>query len=390
MKHYSYYILAALMSCALLCCKERSNDVIITGQLEGVEDGTVIVLQKIEGLQFVDLQEDTVVNGGFRISYLDTFNHSIPLIVKAKGEGFPPVWLDIWTAPGANIKITGRDKLIATWEVCSAVPEQIELNKYKDLTNEYRKKLQITTREVDLYWKEFDNFPEKRDSLKPIIDSINVIAHSLFGLIAKTEIDIMYEKEIYYPAWIVQLKWHVLSREWLNLPETYTNKLKSIYENLSDELKNSEQGQSIYVNLYPPTVVKEGDDMADADLWNLDGELCRLADYKGKYLLLDFWSAACGPCMAAMPALKEISAKYQDNLVVAGISLDSKEKWESMSKEHGITGVNLNDFKGVDGIAARYGVMAMPTYVIISPEGKIITVMLGSQLLREKIEELMK
>ena len=47
----------------------------------------------------------------------------------------------------------------------------------------------------------------------------------------------------------------------------------------------------------PSVTVKEGDEMADTDLYDLQGNIHHLADYKGKYLLVDFWSRGCGPCM---------------------------------------------------------------------------------------------
>ena len=71
-----------------------------------------------------------------------------------------------------------------------------------------------------------------------------------------------------------------------------------------DNEKNSQAGKEITVCLYPPVTVKEGDEMADTDLYDLQGNIHHLADYKGKYLLVDFWSRGCGPCMMALPEMK--------------------------------------------------------------------------------------
>jgi len=387
-----YFILVALMFYLLASCNEKSNNnVTITGQLEGVEDGVVLNLMKIDGGTFVDFQSDTVIGGKFKFSYTDTLNQSSQMAIMSDDEGFPPTWLDVWTAPDADIKITGKDKLLRTWDVNSVVPEQIEMNKYKVLTNQYERIKQVIM--MDVYSKsEKMEIPEQVERIMAEIDSLFAINDSLNILVAEIEINIMDNNKTYSPLWLGLLERYASSIKYMNLAEIYTGKLKSMYESMSDELKNSEKGQSIYINLFPPTIVKEGEDMADADMWNVKGELKHLADYKGKYLLLDFWSAGCGPCIMAIPEMKEISEIYKDKLTVISISSDSKDIWESVSREKDITWVNLNDFKGENGIKLRYGVRGIPHYVMISPEGKVATSWLGyaEGLLKNKMEENIK
>jgi thiol-disulfide isomerase/thioredoxin len=392
MKHSYYYILAALMCCILTGCKEKGNEVIITGQLEGVEDGAVIRLTKKEGRMFVDLRSDTVVNGQFRFSFTDTLDIPKPLNIMADGDGFPPAWLEIWAVPGAHIKITGKDKLLRSWDVNSNVAEQQELNKYKIRVDSYEKTSQSVMREAYAYFDKIDEYPERRAEFGAKIDSLYAINDSLHILIAEAEIDVMDANKTYSSVWMKKLDRYASALRYMKISEAYAEKLKIMYEEMSDDVKNSEEGQSIYINLYPPVVVKEGDDMADADMWNLEGELCHLADYKGRYLLLDFWSAGCGPCIMAIPEMKEISEIYKNQLVVISISSDPKEVWERTSKEKDIIWVNLNDFKGENGVKLRYGVRGIPHYVMISPEGKIITSWsgYGEGLLKRKMEELIK
>ena len=393
MKQTFYYFSVLLMCCLLACCKEKnSNEVIITGQLEGVEDGAVITLSIIDGRMFVTLQSDTVKNGSFSFSFVDSLSHPKPMNIMGEGEGFPPTWLEIWVVPGADIKITGKDKLIRSWEVNSVVPEQIELNKYNARISQYEKASQLVMRDAYSYFDEMEKFPEKTESLRAMIDSLYAISDSVALLTMKTEIDLMDENKTYSPFWIGKLERYASGFKYTKLSDSYVEKLKKLHEGMSEELKNSEKGQSIQINLYPPVIVKEGEDMADADMWDVDGELRHLADYKGKYLLLDFWSAGCGPCIMAIPEMKEISEMYKDKLVVVSISSDPKETWEKVSKEKDITWVNLNDFKGENGIKLRYGVTGIPHYVLVSPEGKVHTSWsgYGKGLLKNKMEEHIK
>lgn len=61
--------------------------------------------------------------------------------------------------------------------------------------------------------------------------------------------------------------------------------------------------------------MKEGDKMADTELFDLDGKIHHLTDFNGKYILLDFWSSGCGPCIMALPEMKEIQEQYKSVLL---------------------------------------------------------------------------
>lgn len=65
--------------------------------------------------------------------------------------------------------------------------------------------------------------------------------------------------------------------------------------------------------------------MADADLYDLAGNIHHLADYKGKYLLIDFWSRGCGPCMMALPEMREIFETQKDKVTVISLSTDTEK-----------------------------------------------------------------
>ena len=156
----------------------------------------------------------------------------------------------------------------------------------------------------------------------------------------------------------------------------FTNKEKilALYDRLNEEQKASIEGQEIRVNLFPPKTVKEGDDMADADLFDLDGKVHHLADFKGKYMLLDFWSSGCGPCIMALPEMKEIQEQYKDRLTIISLSSDTQTRWKAASAQHEMTWQNLSDLKQTAGLYAVYDVNGIPNYVLISPEGKIVKI----------------
>ena len=90
----------------------------------------------------------------------------------------------------------------------------------------------------------------------------------------------------------------------------------SVYSKLTDEQRQSRLGEEITSLLSISSTVQEGDKIVDAELKDIEGNIHHLSDYKGKYILLDFWSRYCGPCLDAFPLLKEIAEKYKEKVVV--------------------------------------------------------------------------
>ncbi|MDO5970257.1 TlpA disulfide reductase family protein [Flavivirga aquimarina] len=111
---------------------------------------------------------------------------------------------------------------------------------------------------------------------------------------------------------------------------------------------------------------------------NHAGGTTSLSDFKGKYIYIDIWATWCGPCLQEVPFLQEVEKKYHGkNLEFVSISIDSKEKrdaWRKMVTDEGFSGVQLiadKDFNS-DFIAA-YEINSIPRFIIIDPEGKIVS-----------------
>lgn len=198
---------------------------------------------------------------------------------------------------------------------------------------------------------------------------------SISAIIDKRELKLMQELPV-SSIWMDKLFGLSMSVKYNPM---FTNKEETLalYNRLSEEQKASIKGQEITVNLFPPKTVKEGDDMADTDLFDLDGNIHHLADFKGKYMLLDFWSSGCGPCIMALPEMKEIQEQYKDRLTIVSLSSDTKNRWKAASAQHEMTWENLSDLKQNAGLSAIYDVNGIPNYVLISPEGKIMKMWSG-------------
>lgn len=385
--------LAALMSyMALPSCNTHSvpeNEYLIEGTIQNIPDSTVIMLLKPNGQLLVLEQKDTIINGSF--SFRDTVSTLQERFLLADGQGFPGTWRSVWVAPGKYITVNGEDKLIPLWNVKSDIAEQQEENAFVDCAIDDRRfSLQLMAQDYDLQReasKHTDN-PQLHRTYWQKIDSIRKIYEPIDKEIQIKEMERMLTSPVSEP-WIKRLASFAQMISFYK-DSLFTAKVESVCKIMPEELKQSDRGKAIIQYVFPQNIVNIGDNMADGDLYDSDGRLHHLAELKGKYILLDFWSRGCGPCIESIPEIDEIASHYKDRLAVVGISLDPKEMWIKFLDEKKLAGNQWNELKQErTGVAASYQVQAIPHYVLISPEGKIIDTWTGygKGSLKEKMKK---
>jgi peroxiredoxin len=123
------------------------------------------------------------------------------------------------------------------------------------------------------------------------------------------------------------------------------------------------------------------------------GKPFSLSQLRGKYVLVDFWAAWCGPCRRENPNVVSAYQKYHSKgFEVLGVSLDkSKADWIKAIKDDELTWTHVSDLKYWDSAPAKlYGVRAIPSNVLIDPNGLIIARNLRGEELHKKLDELLK
>lgn len=350
---------------------------VINGKLAEADDGAVVMLFRPDGGMGTAVAADTVRNGRFTLR--GEVEQLEMLSIAVQGEGFPSMERNVWVEPEAVVSVSGRDKLLATWKVKNRMPQQSDENRYIDASrSEYIQLQQALINYASLNILQRD----KRDELLKQIDSLQM-------LIRGTEICVM-QTTPYSEVWLTRFQKQAFwSKEAEGHP--YRKELLALYELWPQQRKESPMGIFFQRKFFLPGMVWTGDEMADADLLDTLGRVHRLADYKGKYLLLDFWSIGCGPCKLAMPEMKRMGEAYRDVLTVISITQDGEAGWKKYSAEHGVGGVNLRDPESLARLSVHYGVKGIPHYVLISPEGKVMTLWTGyaSGWIENKLDEML-
>ncbi|MFV0365313.1 MAG: redoxin domain-containing protein [Mangrovibacterium sp.] len=138
--------------------------------------------------------------------------------------------------------------------------------------------------------------------------------------------------------------------------------------------------------------VSEGKPAPDFTLPTPDGTAVSLSDFRGKYVLLDFWASWCGPCRKENPNVLAAYKKFNSkNFDILAVSLDKdKAKWEEAIEKDGLPWTHVSDLKFWQSeAAALYGVKSIPASFLIDPNGVIVAKNLRGAELEKKLAELL-
>lgn len=328
MKKILFLLIVAIV--AISCAQNEDKNQLLSGNVEGVETGTVY-LQKFRNKTFYVIDSSEIVDGKFSFSTevelpeiygltLDTTRSSYLLFLDKKQTS---VVLD--TAKYfANTKVVGSD--------------------LQDLFVDYKSKRNV-----------------KIDSLIKQNPSSLVSAYVLYR-------DYSYR----------------LSPE----------EIRSNIDLLDPSLKNTPYVQVLEELIPTLETVAVGNKAPNFIANDPDGNAVEFYDHigKSKYLLLDFWASWCGPCRRENPNIVKAYQEYKDKgFDIYGVSLDSsKSGWISAIEKDGLTWTNVSDLLLWDSEPAKlYGVRAIPSNFLIDENGAIVAKNVKGEELHKTLNDLL-
>ncbi len=162
--------------------------------------------------------------------------------------------------------------------------------------------------------------------------------------------------------------------------------LKQLYSNFTTEIKESLGGKRLAAEIRSRGLGLPGTMAYSFTVKDREGKELSLNQFKGKYVLLDFWATWCIPCRNSMPHMISVFKKYKDNnfdIIAIGDDDKNLPNW-SAAIDHDSTGIFHQTLRGLDmemalkaitnprDLSEQYGIHALPTKILIDPSGKII------------------
>ena len=368
MKRLLYLLFAAV---AVTACAPAvpAGEFLIAGKIKNVPDSAVVFLYVSQGQSLCGIGTDTLIDG--RFSLRDTIASPKAAQVCLYIGDYRGGALEVWIAPGECTEIRGEGEQAWLWEVVSDIPEQKDEDMYRAL-------VEPEVRELN----QFQDILTPQDMARYM---------ELCGQISEKTVRYMQTAPV-TQVWINRFA--ECARFLLyGIGLDHKAEMLALYDRMTEEQRQSPMGRQIGDCLHPTSKVGVGDLMADGDLYDVDGNIHHLADFLGKYILLEFGGKGCGACLEAIPELKEIAERYRNRMEVVCVSSDSEHDWKQFVAERQLTGNQWNQLLGIgEGIWARYGVLGIPHFVLIAPDGRVqdIWVGYGKGSLLEKIAENIK
>jgi peroxiredoxin len=355
-------LIAIIFGCSL---KNENKDII--GSTSGYTDSTMLVLHDVENQIAIDTAY--IVNNRFRFS-VKISEPTQFAIMTGMGNKSEFEYMFFWVdKDNITIKAAKGNLRFANTKGSALQKQSEKLLKSKKLI--YSKR--------DSLISEFMR-TERKDSTR--YDSLLVVQSEIN--IAETKSDTLFIRD--NPNSLISA--HLLTFVMKQIPKYAT---KSLFEDLTLEMKESKYGQTINQFLNLSKDFKIGDSAEDFHLPDLKGNKIGLCNYKGKYLLLEFWGSGCGPCRMENPNLRANYKEFKDKgFEILGITLDKNiDEWEKAVQKDSIIWTTLGDLKGMEGdVIITYNIKYIPKNYLIDPSGIIIAEDLRGHKLGEKLKEI--
>ncbi|WP_081772677.1 TlpA disulfide reductase family protein [Prevotella sp. MA2016] len=324
----------------------------VTGYSPALKDGTLV----LAGTGTFGSVVDTVQAG--RFAFTLPVEELTEGFLGFIGDGCPNYSMPLFLRPDVTVNLTGTDCFYPLWKVESPLPEQKTL----DRLTEYCRDVITEILQMDL-----DHKP--RAEREPVQTKY-----------IKQQMDILPSLPVDAATIRVLLSISPIAKNTPDFP--YMEQLKKLEKTIAARApKGFEEALAeIHNNVYPPRLLQVGEEAEDAELFDMQGEKHHLFEAfgHGKYVLLDFWAIGCGPCMKSEPEMKVFYEKMKDKLEIVSINENRFAEWQKHEFSQRIVGKNWNN--AMKDISSKYcDIAAIPYYVLISPDKRIVWKAVGYQ-----------
>ncbi len=367
----------ALAAFAVACQdnNKESNEPTFKGSISNVEDSTAIYLSQL-GNTGQPQAIDTVMvkDGKFEIDLPKVDFETLNILTLEGGRG-------------NVIFINENEPITATVYKDSLRSSKVEGGKSNELFNDYVSEIMSLRKEMQKMVEQYQaNNPNLRQNpalMQEIQQKQKELQENNTGKFQK-----MISEN---PQSLVSA---LILSDMMNGKSLSTNEFKELFENLDEEVKNSEIGKQLNETIQKATATAVGSKAPEFSAPTPEGEQLALKDALGKITIVDFWASWCKPCRIENPNVVKLYNEYHDKgLNIIGVSLDKngqKDKWLKAIEDDGLTWQHVSNLQYWQGpVAQLYNVRSIPATFILDENGVIIAKDLRGEALRAKVSEML-
>lgn len=329
------------------CSTPKTDEYQISGKIMGKVPAKAY-LQIYKDGNFNTLDSATFTNGEFKFQGKVDFP-DLYFIQIGGQRNFLPLFVE-----NSNIKVQAHVDSLADATITGSATQ--------DEHNAYKKSKEVFTMQLD--------------SLEQIYRGAQSEEEKEAVLVKYDAIDSLQTEHV--KEWIKGhgssiLAPYIIRRElvyYLDLDE-----LESLTNVISPALTNYSYTKELHDRIELLRTLKPGMPAPEFTQNNPNDEPVSLSDFKGKYLMIDFWASWCGPCRRANPTVVSVYNKYKDKgFTILGVSMDkSREKWSQAIEDDGLVWSQVSTLEGWGNpVGKQYGVLSIPHAILIDPDGNIV------------------
>lgn len=357
-------VLAAFVSTSF---KDGNDSFEVLGTTKGFKDSAKIYIENPE-TGYID--SAYILNNKFKFTgHVDA---PTPFVIRTSFFDGMPEFNMLWIE---NSKITIEA------EKGSLKSAQVKGSKVNEQNSVYRKLMQKIGLSQDSLYMALSMAEQESDSLA--FPKLIQKQHSLMK--QQSDLSCQFIKD--HPDYLLSV-YHLSSL----VRSLSKEESKKLYDCLSADNQKTKYGQQVFQYLKLSKTFKVGDTAENFSSTDLNGKQVSLSDFKGKYVLLEFWGSGCGPCRMENPNLRNTYKTFKEKkFEILGVTVDQNKKdWERAVKDDSMNWTTVSDLKGINGTAATiYSIQAIPTNFLINPEGVIIAMNLRGDNLAKKLGEIL-
>lgn len=376
MKQISLLIIACLFQQAI-----QAQSFTLTGTVEGIKTGYVY-LSYPTGDGKYQMDSAQLLNGRFTFSgKIDGPSMSNLFLNRPSPMSSNEDVASLFLEPGAMTASLKKGHLNETVLKGSKAQDDMEvLNAARKTVNVGLAPLSATYNKLNLAYIAARRAKKDSATLASMLDGLEEVKEKMEPYYEKMEaIDkdfIEKHPASYASAYLLRFRISNMS----------LREAEACYNRMPPNLQQSSFGKEIKKELDGLRSGSPGSEAYVFSKTDINGQPLSLHDYKGRYVLIDFWASWCVPCRKGNPHLKTLYAKYKSKgLEIIGISDDDSrpEEWKKAVGQDGI-GIWKHVLRGLDmekrqkkepnpeDISDRYGIHSLPTKILIDPNGMII------------------